>query len=1074
MATTHFDHLIVGSATEALDFIGSLLESLSEYSIVVQDLESKILLWNEGARRIYGYEAEEVLGTATAAILHTPEDISSGKLQEILRATLSTGKWEGILTRVRKDGQRFRAHMLWTLRRDAAGLPIGFLVISNDVSKEARLIRQAEHKFRGLLEAAPDAIVIVDRKGEIILANARTEKLFGYTQEELLHHSVDMLLPERLRARHEAHRQEFFRDPRVHRMGSGLELYGLRKDGSEFPADISLAPIETEEGVLLSSAIRDITDLKLMENLRAGEARILEMIATGARLEDTLAGLMRVIESQSQGMFCSVLLLDEDKVHVRHGAAPSLPPAYTKAVDGAPIGPKAGSCGTAMYLGKPVIVTDIFQDPLWADYSDFRNLLAPFRLRACWSTPIFSSKGDVLGSFAIYYREVRGPNAAERHLIDVATHIAGIAIEHKASQAALRASEERFSKAFHSSPTPMTISRFRDSTIVDINESLLRVLGYSREEIVGHTTVEIGMFDEQQQQLVRSLLHERGSVQDMEVKVRTKPGQSRMFVVSLAITHLGDEECVLGSLVDVSERKWVEEALRKSEEEYRRFFESSLAGNWVSAPNGEILACNPAFARIFGFQSVEEALQGNFASLYPTPEPRQRALDILRSQKRLEHYGLELRRRDGTPVHVIMNAIGSFDEHGNLVKVLGHLIDNTEKRKTEQQLLQAQKMEAVGRLAGGIAHDFNNILGVVMGFSDIVLEKMASTDPARSRIEEIRKAGTRAAALIRQLLAFSRRQVLYPAILNLNGIVNNLEEILQRLIGEDIKLAIVLDPALGLVRIDQSQIEQVILNLVINARDAMPNGGKLIVQTANVELNEQGAREHPPTQVGAYVMLAVSDTGMGMDAQTRAHIFEPFFSTKEVGKGTGLGLSTVYGIVKQSSGYIWVYSEPGRGTRFEIYLPRTQTTTEVSAPPLNSSSPHPVSSLRGSEVILLVEDAAPLRQLIQELLESAGYEVLHAGGPLEAIQTAEAHEGPIALLVTDVVMPDMSGPLLAERLVVRWPQMKVLYISGYAAGEARESGILSAKVTFLQKPFSKDELLRKVRETLDTAIPSQN
>jgi len=727
-----------------------------------------------------------------------------------------------------------------------------------------------------------------------------------------------------------------------------------------------------------------------------------------------------------------------------------------------------------MYLGKPVIVTDIFQDPLWADYPDFRNLLAPFRLRACWSTPIFSSKGDVLGSFAIYYREVRGPNAAERHLIDVATHIAGIAIEHKASQAALRASEERFSKAFHSSPTPMTISRFRDSTIVDINESLLRVLGYSREEIVGHTTVEIGMFDEQQQQLVRSLLHERGSVQDMEVKVRTKPGQSRMFVVSLAITHLGDEECVLGSLVDVSERKWVEEALRKSEEEYRRFFESSLAGNWVSAPNGEILACNPAFARIFGFQSVEEALQGNFASLYPTPEPRQRALDILRSQKRLEHYGLELRRRDGTPVHVIMNAIGSFDEHGNLVKVLGHLIDNTEKRKTEQQLLQAQKMEAVGRLAGGIAHDFNNILGVVMGFSDIVLEKMASTDPARSRIEEIRKAGTRAAALIRQLLAFSRRQVLYPAILNLNGIVNNLEEILQRLIGEDIKLAIVLDPALGLVRIDQSQIEQVILNLVINARDAMPNGGKLIVQTANVDLNEQGAREHPPTQVGAYVMLAVSDTGMGMDAQTRAHIFEPFFSTKEVGKGTGLGLSTVYGIVKQSSGYIWVYSEPGRGTRFEIYLPRTQTTTEVSAPPFNSSSPHPISSLRGSEVILLVEDAAPLRQLIQELLESAGYEVLHAGGPLEAIQAAEAHEGPIALLVTDVVMPDMSGPLLAERLVVRWPQMKVLYISGYAAGEARESGILSAKVTFLQKPFSKDELLRKVRETLDTTIPSQN
>jgi PAS domain S-box-containing protein len=945
MATTHFDRLIVGSATEALDFIGSLLESLPEYAIVAEDLAGRILLWNEGARRVYGYDAQEIVGIVQTAILHTPEDAVSGKLEEIRRAALDKGKWEETLTCVRKDGQRFRAHVLWTLRRDAAGRAIGFLAISNDLSREAHILQQAEHKFRGLLEAAPDAIVIADRECQIVLANAQTGKLFGYSQDELLCHNIDMLLPERLRARYKSELREFFRDPSLERMAAGMELYGRRKDATEFPADVSLGPIEASEGLLVSIAIRDITDRKRMERLRAGEARILTMIATDARLEGTLAELMLVIESQSQGMVCSALLLDEDKLHIRHGAAPSLPEAYTKAVDGASIGPRAGSCGTAMHLGKPVIVTDLFGDPLWADYSHFRNLLAPTGLRSCWSTPIFSSKGDVLGSFAIYYREPRGPNAAERHLIDVATRIAGIAIERKASQ----------------------------------------------------------------------------------------------------------------------------EALRKSEEEYRRFFESNLAGNWVSTPGGEILACNPAFARIFGFESVEEALACNFASLYPGPEPRQVALDRLRKQKRLEHYSQELRRRDGTAVHVIVNAIGSFDDHGNLVQIFGHLIDDTEKRKTEQQLLHAQKMEAIGRLVGGIAHDFNNILGVVIGYSNILLEQTAAEDPARRRIQEIQKAGTRAAALIRQLMAFSRRQVLYPTVLNLNTVVSNLEEMLQRSIGEDIKLTIKPDRALGLVKIDQSQIEQVIMNLVVNARDAMPQGGKLIIRTANVDLDEQAAREHPPTEAGRYVMLAVRDTGMGMDAQTRAHIFEPFFSTKEVGKGTGLGLSTVYGIVKQSSGYIWVTSEPGEGTTFEIYLPRIPGASEVASPSLHSSASSGTSLLRGSETILLVEDAAPLRTLISELLEGAGYRVLTAEGPLDAIQVAQGHKGPITLLITDVVMPDMSGQLLAERLTLLSPSLKVLYISGYADREATQSksDILSAKAVFLQKPFSKDDILRRMREILD-------
>jgi CheY-like chemotaxis protein len=374
-------------------------------------------------------------------------------------------------------------------------------------------------------------------------------------------------------------------------------------------------------------------------------------------------------------------------------------------------------------------------------------------------------------------------------------------------------------------------------------------------------------------------------------------------------------------------------------------------------------------------------------------------------------------------------------------------------------------MEAVGRLAGGIAHDFNNLLQVVMGFSELLLDRFAPGDPSRKEIEEIKKAGGRAASLTRQLLAFGRRQVLRPEVLNLNALVSNLGRMLRRLISEDVDLVTVLRPGLGRVKADPSQVEQVIMNLAINARDAMPEGGKLTVETENVYLDEAFVREHPDARPGPHVRLAVSDTGRGIGAEVWPHLFEPFFTTKEAGKGTGLGLATVYGIVTQSGGHISVSSEPGAGSIFRIYLPRFQE--EAGAVPAGQA----VSGLSpGTETVLLVEDEDAVRDLVSRMLQMCGYTVLEAAHGEEAIRVSERYEGPIQLMVTDVMMPKMTGREVAERLKPLRPDMRVLYVSGYTDDEIVRQGVLGADMAFLQKPFTPDALARKVREVLDEKV----
>ena len=376
-------------------------------------------------------------------------------------------------------------------------------------------------------------------------------------------------------------------------------------------------------------------------------------------------------------------------------------------------------------------------------------------------------------------------------------------------------------------------------------------------------------------------------------------------------------------------------------------------------------------------------------------------------------------------------------------------------------LRQAQKMEAVGRLAGGVAHDFNNLLGVILGYTGLLLDPMSPDDPQRKSIDEIQKAGVRAALLTRQLLAFSRKQVLQPKVLDLNTVVADTEKLLQRLIGEDIELVVVMKPALGQIEADAGQLEQIIMNLAVNARDAMQPGGKITIETSNVEVDEEYAAQHPSTHAGPHVMLSVTDTGCGMDAKTKAHMFEPFFTTKEFGKGTGLGLSTVYGIVKQSGGSIWVYSEVGIGTTFKIYLPCVDSVIEIAAPSDKSGK-----VARGSETILIVEDEKALLEVTHRSLEAAGYAILAANSPAEAIRISGSHPGPIHLMVTDVIMPGMSGAELASRLSASRPEMKVLFVSGYTDDTIVRHGVLEPGLAFLQKPFSPRTLARKVSEIL--------
>jgi PAS domain S-box-containing protein len=487
-------------------------------------------------------------------------------------------------------------------------------------------------------------------------------------------------------------------------------------------------------------------------------------------------------------------------------------------------------------------------------------------------------------------------------------------------------------------------------------------------------------------------------------------------------------------------------------------FEDLPQPMWVlDIGNQRFLEANAAACRLYGY-SREEFRELTLADIQGEAEAR-RFTAGLKSTARIASTSWRHRTKDGALLDVEISAHPV--DYGGRKATVAVLTDLTSRRHLEEQLRQAQKMEAVGMLAGGVAHDFNNLLTIINGYSQLILNNLGSGDGNRHFVEQIMKAGERAGALTRQLLAFSRRQVLQPRVLDLNKLVGSLGTMLQRLIGEDIELHLVLPPDLGRVSADPGQVEQVLMNLVVNARDAMPKGGALTIETSNVQLDEGYAGRHVAVRPGPYVLLAVSDNGSGMDRATQAHLFEPFFTTKGSGKGTGLGLSTVFGIVKQSGGSIEVYSEPGRGTSVKVYLPRIDQPVSIESEDRAKSAP------RGTETILLVEDDDMVRTLVRETLAREGYRIMDAAGPVEAQIISDGFKGAIQLLITDVVMPKVSGRELADGISERRPDMKVLYMSGYTDNAVVKNGVLERQLAFLQKPFTPTALASKVREVLD-------
>ncbi|MCM3871113.1 MAG: PAS domain S-box protein [Pyrinomonadaceae bacterium] len=513
---------------------------------------------------------------------------------------------------------------------------------------------------------------------------------------------------------------------------------------------------------------------------------------------------------------------------------------------------------------------------------------------------------------------------------------------------------------------------------------------------------------------------------------------------------------------DVTERKQSEHELRKSEERYRVLVENAHDIIYEHDLEGNYTSSNQAGEHITGY-TLAETLDLNIVDVV-APEHLYEARQMIRRKlagQSITAYELEIVAKDGSRIAVEVNTSLVFRD-GVAIGVQGIARDVTERKQLEEQLRQSHKMDAIGQLAGGVAHDFNNLLTVIGGYSSILLGKLPPESPHRASIEEIKKASDRASSLTRQLLAFSRKQILQPKVLDLNTVVSDLDKMLRRLISEDIDLLTITDPGLAKVKADPGQIEQVLLNLVVNARDAMPEGGKLTIETSNAVLSKDYARLHG-VPAGPYIMLAVSDTGCGMDAATKKRIFEPFFTTKKAGKGTGLGLATLYGIVTQSGGNVWVYSELGHGTTFKIYLPQADDFEDTGESLRIRPTP------KGTETVLLVEDEEQVRAILKQILENQGYRVLSASNGEEALTISQGTED-IQLMITDVVMPVMSGRELAEKVVAERPSLRVLYMSGYTDDAIVRHGLLDDKLNFIQKPFDSATVARKVREVLDSHV----
>jgi two-component system cell cycle sensor histidine kinase/response regulator CckA len=801
------------------------------------------------------------------------------------------------------------------------------------------------------------------------------------------------------------------------------------------------------------------------EALQSADLEILELVATGAPLRQVLAALVRQAEQQSESMLGTILLVEGGVIH--HACAPGLPAEFVRALDGQAIGDGRGSCGSAAYHRQPVIVEDIASDPLWAD---FREVALACGLRACWSVPILGSDDSVLGTFAFYYTEPRRPTARQLGLIARASHLASIAIERRRARDALIESEAR-ARAIIENALDANITITSDGLVTGWNAMATRIFGWTAEQARGRLLADLIIPEAARERhragLARYLATRESRLLDRRVEVMALHRDGFEFPVELAITpiSLGSGMMFSAFVADITERKRAVDALRESEQHLSLVYDhvdEVLFHLQVEGPGTyRFVSANPAFFRTTGMtpaQVIGKLLE-EVIGASDLPEALVHHAEAIRTRQTVrwqERIAFPTGERIGD---VVVTPV--FDRYGQPKYLIGAVRDVTEARRMEDEMRQLQKLEALGRLTGGVAHDFNNMLSVISAYAESIHRGLHISDPMRGDVEEIAKASKRAAALTRQLLAFARKQTLEPKIIDLNRVVVDLQPMLGRLIREDVQLTTDLAPGLWPVTADPGQFEQVVINLAVNARDAMPDGGTLSVSTANLEHGGNDVHMRADLPRGEYVMVSVTDTGCGMDAETIKRVFDPFFTTKDAHQGVGLGLSTVYGIVKQSGGYIRVQSEPGRGTTFELFFART-----IGEPVLESMRAPRTQPGAGGEHVLLVEDEPALRQMCERMLRSLHYRVTAFANGGEALLSVEEDGVQPDLLVTDLTMPGMSGKTLAQRLLRSLPHLRVLYMSGYTDNIIAQDGVLLPGTTFLAKPFAIGELEAKVQTAL--------
>ena len=920
--------------------------------------------------------------------------------------------------------------------------------------------------LKATLESTGDGILVVDLDGKIVAHNRRFEEIWKLQpaliagnsdlsgRRRLIEHVKDQLVNPELfvdgiQERYAEPQSDSF-DMLNFKDGRVLERYSipLRLDG---------------RSVGRVWSFRDVTARRRAECVQEAVYRISHTAHTAENLQQLLRAIHEIVSELMPARNFYVSLYNPDKDQLEF---PYFVDEIDTTCDVRPRKLRKGLTEYVLRTGQPLLVTpDLYEKLVAAGEAELIG--AP---SIDWLGVPLKVKERTIGVVVTqtYEHGVRY-GESERDILTFVSSQMAMAIERKRVEDAWREQSELLQRIVDNIPV-MLVFLDEQGRIQWGNREWTRTLGYDIAEARERDIFNDLYPDPAERRKVQESI---GAPIGQWTDFRTRTRQGTMLETIWANAPLtGGGWLAIG--MDVSDRK-------RAEERYRSFIAQSSEGVSrleidppvpINLPEEEqidrlyggarIAECNDAMARMYGLSEARELVGTRLADLHTVSDPanREQIRTFIRSGYRISDSETREHDRDGRSRVFLNNVIG-FLEDGHLVRVWGTQRDVTDQRHLEEQFRQSQKMEAVGQLAGGIAHDFNNLLTAILGNTQLLLRDLPAGDVKRGDVEEIRKASERAASLTRQLLAYSRRQMLQPVVLDLNVVVAEMDKMLRRLIGEHIALATVLAPDLGRVRADPNQIEQVIVNLAVNARDAMTEGGKLTIETANIDLDEPFAQTHLGSLPGPYAMLAVTDSGTGMDGTVRAHLFEPFFTTKEVGKGTGLGLATVYGIVKQSDGYISVYSEPGHGSSFKIYLPR------ITAPAGPAGGAQKTGAERGTETVLVVEDEPAVLTLSRRALEAHGYVVLAASDAAAAMRIVERHGGTIHLLVTDVVMPGLSGRELADRLTSRRPGIRVLYMSGYPGDAVVHHGALPLGSAFLQKPFSADGLARKVRDVLD-------